>query len=137
MSYAPLTDDEWALVSDVLHFDIMARGQPPVDVRICADAVLHAMTIGVAVRALPENRGYPSITTLRRRKKKWRDSGALKTAVMILERSGRAFSQAPEVSEDVPARETLFKASATLLAMQACCRDRLAQGLRADWRLDA
>ncbi|KGD52002.1 hypothetical protein DP49_1944 [Burkholderia pseudomallei] len=89
-AYVPLTDDEWKAVEHVFSTYVYQLGAPSrFSDRVYLDAILHAMTIGCAFSALPQNLGYPKRQALCRRAVSMRLSMALPKAIAILRRGGR------------------------------------------------
>jgi transposase len=146
-SYKPLTHLEWEKVFAFFEYSEQGHGRPRGDVRAAVNAVLHVLTVKCGWDCLPEDRGYPSPPTVRRRHYEWKDSGALDKAMAILRDGGRQFEpHAPMCAVKKPCdllpagkpvvrMSTLYSAAETLEAMQQTARERLIAGVPANWKV--
>ncbi|KGC50959.1 transposase [Burkholderia pseudomallei] len=139
-AYVPLTDDEWKAVEHVFSTYVYQLGAPSrFSDRVYLDAILHAMTVGCAFSALPQNLGYPKRQALCRRAVSMRLSMALPKAIAILRRGGRPLPEEERHEPEPPVAggaPRMFGAAAAIEAMQAAARARLMRGLPPDWRDD-
>jgi transposase len=136
-TYKPLTHLEWEKVCGFFEYEAVGHGRPRCDVRVAVDAVLHVMTTKCGWDGLPEDRGYPSPVTVKRRHGEWKDSGALDKAMAYLCADGRQFYAwqfDPVEEKPVKRASTLYRAAETLEAMQQTARERLMAGIPANWR---